>query len=504
MKLFNSNKLFSGSMMRFRSQTVDLIFIAIVYWVMVRLGLLFVVQPEGISSIWPASGLQLAILLLNPKSQWGKLLAVIFIVNLAGNLSRSYSFQISLGFTLATTSEALLGAWVLTYFFRSKITFGRTVEIFALFGVAILSNGITALLAAAVSALAFGAPFLKTWQIWWAADGLGIILVTSLIVTWATNQTMFQSMSLRRLVEASLLVLALVIFAWLLFGPFTVAENPILRNYMLFPILIWLAFNYGPRGMASALTLFTIIAISNTLHGYGIFGFADQTAIEHLESVQIFLSVVASSGLLLSAMVTERKQSEEKLRESELRFRTIIDTSPDSITMTNLQGNILLANRESAIMYGYDDTQSLVDLNILKLVAPEDHARMIELSGLPPELNNINEFKLLRRDGSGFSGELRASVVVDAVGKPQAVIGIMRDITERKQAEENLRSAEVKYRTLIEKIPPIIYITRLQQHVGVNYISPRISSLGYAQDEWIADPDLWFNRIHPEDQDRVK
>jgi len=379
MKLFNGDKSFSGSIMRFWSQAVVLIFVAIAYWVVVRLGLFFVAQPEGVASIWPASGLLLAILLLNPKSQWGKLLAVIFIANTAGNLSNGNSLIVSLGLALANMLEALLGAWVLTYFCRSKITFGRTVEIFALFGVAILSNGVTALLGAAVPALAFGAPFLKTWWIWWAADGLGIILVTPLIVTWATSQNMFQSVAPRRLVEASLLVLALAIFAWLIFGPFTIAENPILRNYMLFPILIWLAFRYSPRGMASTLILFTIIAISNTLQGHGIFGFTGQTVTEHLASVQIFLSVFAFSGLLLSAMVTERKQSDEKLR-----------------------------------------------------------------------------------------------------------------------------NAEVKYRTLIEKIPPIVYVTALQQHVGVNYISPRIQSLGYTQDEWVADPELWFTRIHPEDQDRVK
>jgi hypothetical protein len=55
-----------------------LVFIAIAYWVTVRLGLMFVARPEGIASIWPASGLALSVLLLRPKGEWAKLLAVIF------------------------------------------------------------------------------------------------------------------------------------------------------------------------------------------------------------------------------------------------------------------------------------------------------------------------------------------------------------------------------------------------------------------------------------------
>ena len=77
------------------------------------------------------------------------------------------------------------------------------------------------------------------------------------------------------------------------------------------------------------------------------------------------------------------------------------------------------------------------------------------------------------------------------------------DITRRKQAEEELRQAETKYRTLVEQVPPIIYIAKSDQDVGVTYISPRIAILGFTQDEWIADPTLWFRQIHPDDQNII-
>lgn len=85
----------------------------------------------------------------------------------------------------------------------------------------------------------------------------------------------------------------------------------------------------------------------------------------------------------------------------------------------------------------------------------------------------------------------------------RAISDLVTEIAERSLSEENLRSAETKYRTLAEKIPPIIYMARLNQHVGVTYISPQITSLGFTQEEWTADPELWLRQMHPDDQKRI-
>ena len=80
-----------------------------------------------------------------------------------------------------------------------------------------------------------------------AADGLGIILIAPLIVTWASRESIFKSIVPWKLAEPALFVGMTVTFAWLLFGPFTDASAPVLRNYMIFPILILLAFRFDPR-----------------------------------------------------------------------------------------------------------------------------------------------------------------------------------------------------------------------------------------------------------------
>lgn len=79
-------KSISGFVIPLWSQVAGLFLIAIGYWIALRLGLLVVAQPEGIASVWPASGLALAILLLNSKHRWFVILAVIWVTNLIGNV----------------------------------------------------------------------------------------------------------------------------------------------------------------------------------------------------------------------------------------------------------------------------------------------------------------------------------------------------------------------------------------------------------------------------------
>ncbi len=436
----------SGSTPRLWPQMVELIVVAIAYWVAVRLGLLLVAHPEGVASIWPASGLALAVLLLSPQHKWTRMLTVIFVTNAAGNWTGGNSFLVSLGFALANTIEPFFSTWVLSYLCKSKISFNRTVEIFALFGVATLCNGITALLGAAVPALAFGAPFLNTWQLWWAADGLGIILVAPVIVTWVTKQNALNSISPRRMVETIVLIAMLAGLAWLLYGPFTVAEKPLLRNYMVFPLLIWLAFRFNQRGMASALLLFATIAIWNTLQGWGYFGFAAQNVTEHLTSVQMFLMVMTFSGLLLNAMVTEHKQAVVALRESEERFRRSFEGhSAVMLIIDPATGNIVDANASAVDFYGWSIEEiRKMRIQEINLLSPETVQSVIE------EVESSNairfEFRHRRADGSIRDVEVYSNKI-ELTGKAH-LYSIIHDITERKQGEEQKERLEAQNRQL--------------------------------------------------------
>lgn len=78
----------------------------------------------------------------------------------------------------------------------------------------------------------------------------------------------------------------------------------------------------------------------------------------------------------------------------------------------------------------------------------------------------------------------------------------MAESLEQRTIE--LHQAEIKYRTLVEHIPMVTYVTRLRRLDGAIYVSPQIHLLlGFSPEEWLADPGLWPTRIHPEDKERV-
>ncbi|HEX2030063.1 MAG TPA: ATP-binding protein [Actinomycetota bacterium] len=73
-----------------------------------------------------------------------------------------------------------------------------------------------------------------------------------------------------------------------------------------------------------------------------------------------------------------------------------------------------------------------------------------------------------------------------------------------RRAEEQLREAEGRYRTLVERIPAVTYTAGFGRLGDWHYVSPQMERLlGYRADEWVADPELWFRRLHPDDRDRV-
>jgi PAS domain S-box-containing protein len=446
-------KFFSGSTKQFWKQTAGLAGFAIAYLATVRLGLLFVAQPEGVASIWPVSGLALAVLLLNPKNQWSKLLVVFFVTNAVGNWSGGNSLPVSLGFALANTLEPLLGAWALTWICKSKITFERPVEITSLFGVATVCNGITALLGAAVAELAFGSPFFNSWLVWWASDGLGMILLTPFIVSWVTSQNVFRSISLRRFVEAILLTVTLAGLTRLLFGTFTLAENPGLRSYMLFPILILIALRYKLRGLTSLLFMVAIIAILNTMQGHGAFAYANQTVTERIVSVQLFLSIMTFSGLFLNAMLTQLKKSEENLRESEDKFKYLFEYSTVGNSITQPSGG-MMANMALCNLLGYTQAE-LQNKKWQDITHPDDieltQKRIDKLNSGEEESTRF-EKRFIRKDGSVIWVDLSSALRRDKDGTPLYLMSSVNDITEQKRARESLHESEERYRSLFDNM----------------------------------------------------
>ena len=88
-------------------------------------------------------------------------------------------------------------------------------------------------------------------------------------------------------------------------------------------------------------------------------------------------------------------------------------------------------------------------------------------------------------------------------GRPAGQV-IMRDVSRRKEAEEQLRSAEQRYRALVEHIPAVVYVETPEGDPERFYISPQVEAVfGYPADRWRWTTDFWLDHVHPDDRTRV-
>jgi PAS domain S-box-containing protein len=229
-------------------------------------------------------------------------------------------------------------------------------------------------------------------------------------------------------------------------------------------------------------------------------------------------NVVAASSIARD--VTERKRAERQLqaatetaagansalRESEERFRGAFDGASIGMALVSPEGRFLEVNRALSGILGYTEDELLAktfqDLTHSDdLDADRDQARQL----LANEITTYQvEKRFLCKDGRVAWVRVTASLVHDAQGDPRYFVFQMQDITPYKAAGAALREAEARYRTLVEQIPAVVYVDPAAALGSPLYVSPRVETLlGYAPDEWLADANLWIERVYPEDRERV-
>jgi PAS domain S-box-containing protein len=210
----------------------------------------------------------------------------------------------------------------------------------------------------------------------------------------------------------------------------------------------------------------------------------------------------------LQAEIAERRQAARALRESELRFRLLFTTSPDSILLidphdSSVSWSIVDCNEVACQMNGYR-RQDLIgqSVNILNITEGTDEEHRIYLDRLRHE--GVIHLETFHRHKDGHIFPVEVSTSLFAFEGRELVLGIDRDITERRRAEAALQKAEAKYRTLVEQLPAATYIVEYGEITNPIYVSPQIESIfGFTAEEWLADANLWVNQLHPEDREKV-
>ncbi|HMK27871.1 MAG TPA: PAS domain S-box protein, partial [Chitinophagaceae bacterium] len=184
------------------------------------------------------------------------------------------------------------------------------------------------------------------------------------------------------------------------------------------------------------------------------------------------------TGILgISKDITERKEAERIIKESEEKYRTIIEQAPDGIFISDKNTFFVDVNRSGCSMLGYTK-EELLKMRFTELISPDS------LKNNPLRMDELNsgqivlsERKVIRKDGSEISVEINAKLRPD--GFYQSFI---RDVTDRNKAEEALKASEERYRTLVEQAVDAIALYNISGKIlDVNTGSVKL--LGYSKEE---------------------
>ncbi|EKD64481.1 MAG: Sensor protein [uncultured bacterium] len=262
--------------------------------------------------VWPPAGISLAFLLLFGYQLWPGVWMGAFFANVLRGAPESVAFGVATGNTL----EAVLGVFILTHFIKGfNYSLSRLSDVLGLLLVATVSTlvgasvGVSSLLLGGIISFSSSA---QTFLAWWVGDALGDLIIAPLILVWSVPGAFRIPKS--RLLEAILSIQLLFISGVVVFnGAFGLDTRNLPFTYLIYPVLVFIAIRFGQRGIVASMFILIIIAIWNTLEGYG--PFAKESIFVSLLLLQFFMGVASVTFMILASFVSERKDIEARKDE---------------------------------------------------------------------------------------------------------------------------------------------------------------------------------------------
>jgi PAS domain S-box-containing protein len=424
---------------RLRSIGIGLV-TAVLYIASAKWGLTLAFVAEQVSVVWPPTGIALCAVLLFGYRIWPAIAVGAFIANVTTHAPVVTSLCIAAGNTL----EAVVGGYLLNRIVGFRPSLERLRDIFGLiFCGAILSTTVSSTIGVTSLCLTGMQPwdrFGSLWSVWFLGDAMGDVIVAPLVLTLASADSR-RRLKLHALPEFIALIALLVLVELLLFNrriTFAPAYYP--PVYAVFPILIYAALRFGTCGTAISVFLAAVIAILETVHGFGPFTLGGIN--ENLISLQLFMFVAAGTSLIIAVSESGRNTARASLDRSEQRYRSLVLATSQVVWTTNADGEVI-EDLPTWRAYTGQISEEMMGWGWLQKLHPDDVQRTAEswqhslATGTPHE----NEFRVMGADGTYRIVQARGVPVREPDGHVREWVGTLADITARKQAEQEIREA---------------------------------------------------------------
>ena len=424
--------------------------VGVAYFFAAQLSLGLLTQPDKVAVFWPAAGVSAGVLIALGRAARLPValgaMAATFVANLMGDRT----LWGAIAFALCNAGEALLTAWLIERYVGQRFTLSRLRHVLALLAAAILATAVSGV-GGTVAYIFFQnstASIMTTWQHWFASDAVGIITVAPLLVGLAAGLRRPPPRS--ELIEGSVALVALAAMTGVIISLPPEPWETVVPVGMLFPMLLWLAARCRPVFAAAGAFLVSLTIVATITFGVGHFGNPGIPMDDRILEAQAGIVVVALCAFVLAALFAERRQHEAVLSESEGLLQEALAAG----AVTAFDWNVLTGSSrrsENAVqILGLDAQGELTADEFLKRVHPDDRERFTALvRGARPERPSYAAtFRYVRPDAQEVWLEQNARADFDAAGRMVRLKGVMRDITERKRAEQrqDMLAAELDHR----------------------------------------------------------
>ncbi len=453
---------------------------AALYFAVAKISLLLAIPPGYATAVWPPSGLAVAAVLLAGTRMWPGVWLGAALANLAVQASGVAALLIGTGNAL----EALVGATLIRRLIGIPTRFESGEDVFKFVAAAAVASTVAATIGVSTITLVGAtrlADFATNWWTWWQGDLTGIIVFAPLILFWTARPSRGGSTSKK--IEGTLFAVVLAAAGYIVFGSgvTSLGISPALL-LLTFPLIIWAALRFEQLEVSAAITALCAIAIVYTIVGRG--PFASSSVNASLLLLLAFVSIVAVTGLVLSAVVGQRRRAmealhqtrdelelrvslrtqeleqanqslrqdivvrtklEDELRRSEEKFRLLVGGIRDyAVFMLDPDGRIATWNEGAEAIKGYK-AEEIIGEHFSRFYPQE----AIDAKFPQTELEvaaRVGRFEdegwRLRKDGTAFWANVIITALFDPNGRLRGFAKVTRDMTERRRVvalEENER-----------------------------------------------------------------
>jgi len=349
---------------------------------------------------------------------------------------------------------------------------------------------------------AIGDDYWVAWRRWYLGAAMASLIITPMIMYWALGGVeAVRSASSKRRVEAILLFGALILVGIIAMsgGVERPGDSPVLI-YLPFPLLLYAAVRFGPRGASTALSLIAAAAIWNAEQGRG--WFSGESAGGDILSLQLFLCVTAIPLLCVALLLYERERVAASLRETTARLARAESSSLVMATNIGLDGRWLKVPQTLSELLGYSK-QELLAGNYKDITHPDDlEACLSQCQRLiDGEIRSFGlEKRFIHKDGHIVWTYLDCSLITDPFDRPVQLLTYIKDISRGRQAEDALRESELRFRTMADTAPVMIWMSGTD--MLCNYVNRGwLDFTGRQIEQELGN--RWADGVRPDDLDRI-